>query len=567
MSGRWSEAAATVAAIAIAALHFCALLPYRVPAFALSDENAYLVAAKALVEEGRLPVQPTEPLEFVGTMWVENGRGEYYPKYPPGHSLLLAAARWLAGPAAVYWVNPLASTALVVLFFLFLRAFFRHAARGANEPLALSPDALAVMGTALLAANPSFLVFAVSSLSHSTAVLVETAGLLLGAFWLLKGATGAALGAGLLLGAAGAVRYTDVVFLLPVAAVAARRRWAGGRFPAGTLRFVLGAAVPLAALAGYHWVAFDGPLRTGYALTGEQAGFGLRLFVHNGPVLFAALLAGGLGLFLPLALLEAVALWRRDREAVLFFVLWVVPITLLYASYYWASESTPFSLVRFVLGIYLALVALGLLHLASLPFAAGSRLVALGAVAAGTLFLSLPLARLGLRGIAERNRGSLEVARLVGEALPEGSALIADDSVLRYLDYLDKWKLYNKDFFEAAGVERLHQRAADEGARFLQPERAREILAALPADVSPGALAAFLREFAARRLAGGGRLGILSSEAEEEDLRSALGPGFALTPRGRVARAPGPRPPSGAPQGAPQEAELVLYEVIEAAGR
>src|SRR3954469_7793759 len=74
------------------------------------DENAYLVSGKLLAQTGSPGFVPPDPYSLVGTMWISTPEGRFYPKYPLGQTLLVAAAIKTFGLRAAYLVNPFLMT-------------------------------------------------------------------------------------------------------------------------------------------------------------------------------------------------------------------------------------------------------------------------------------------------------------------------------------------------------------------------------------------------------------------------------------------------------------------------
>lgn len=284
--GRWrrwrSDVLLAVAVALVVAPVFQPLMAQQASRYALTaalwdgrtvvlDDYAHLLSVDRAERGGRLysdkaPGQPALAVPAYAAYRLFGG--------PPA-----TAARWYADPGL--WIVSLWSAALpaAVLAVLMRRLALRAAPRGATvAALALA------FGTMLLP-------FATVLFSH---VLAGALGL--GAYLLVsrpRPGRGALAAAGLVAGLAVTVEYTMAFVALLVAAVALARH---GR----RVGWLVAAAVPAgAALAAYHWVAFGGPLTTGYRFSGfaEQHSRGIVGVRPPEPALLAEVLLGERGLF------------------------------------------------------------------------------------------------------------------------------------------------------------------------------------------------------------------------------------------------------------------------------
>ncbi len=210
-------------ALALAGGFLLAAVAFDPPAHGGVDENGYLTGGKLLARHGTMAFRPAgpdgdfDPFQFVGRMWVAADAGTdretYYPKYPAGFPLLVAAALKLGGAGAVYLVNPVAA-ALAVLGTFFLG---RHL--GGTLPGLLAAVCFATSLTTIqCATDPN---------SHATAACCGVWGLYWLLLWLRGGGTAVAFAAGLAFGYAATIRYTEGLLILPLLWVAVVR---GGAF-------------------------------------------------------------------------------------------------------------------------------------------------------------------------------------------------------------------------------------------------------------------------------------------------------------------------------------------------
>ncbi|HTM22289.1 MAG TPA: hypothetical protein VL172_17335 [Kofleriaceae bacterium] len=299
------------------------------------NQNSRFALSRALAEHGTAVVD-----RYRGTSWdlscMADGGGRsaaphkglrpgehFYCDKAPGASVLavpvVAAAelfggsdrpspRWLAATSylATLWAVGLPSAIAVVMLALLLGAL----GVGTRERLAIA-----------LAYGLATLAFPYATLFYGHQL---AAALLLSGFALLVrqrrastslSANGELSLAGFLLGAAIAVEYPAALAALPIGAYALTfvRPWKR------TGWLIAGGAVPVIALAAYHWIVFGGPgvLPYDYSVQGNRSqGFFMGLGAPHGEALWQILVGRFRGLFfsapwLLLSLPGLVILWRR----------------------------------------------------------------------------------------------------------------------------------------------------------------------------------------------------------------------------------------------------------------
>ncbi|MGH7214734.1 MAG: hypothetical protein ACREIT_08220, partial [Tepidisphaeraceae bacterium] len=277
-------------------------LAYWVPAHQGVDQNGYIVGGKMLAQHWTMKFVPSlpgsaatfDPHQFVGRMWVGADHGtaseRYYPKYPIGLPLLFAVAMKLGGASGgavlVYWINPVAMTLATFATFYLLRL--------------VGGSFLALLATIAFATSPVTLGLTNEVNSHATTVCCVAWGMFFLLRWwqeggdapdcetasegedrsrwwrwfLVSGASLRRIGAGVLLGYACTIRYTEGLLVVPLVLVALfNLRWRDWRSWVDSA--LLGAwwAVPVLALLTYN-VRAIGSL-TGYDTTNESTGFAL----------------------------------------------------------------------------------------------------------------------------------------------------------------------------------------------------------------------------------------------------------------------------------------------------
>ncbi len=232
------------------------------------DASGY-VSQAALFVQGRLtirsPAWTTEP-PWYGVGWTAAPIGYrptqqkdvMAPSYPPGLSLVMAASQIIAGPAAVFWVAPLAGALAVWGTFLL--------GRGVAGPWA------GVMGAVLLACSPTFLAMFIQPMSDVPATACWTLAL-------VAASRTAPVRAGLATALAVLIRPN----LAPAVIVPALLLLLSPERPEHRVRRIVAFAAtvaPAAAIiAGLNWYYFGSPLISGYGLLSDL--YALERIVPN----------------------------------------------------------------------------------------------------------------------------------------------------------------------------------------------------------------------------------------------------------------------------------------------
>lgn len=468
-----------------------ALLHYLVSVTGGTDQNGYHTCARTFNLEGKFYREPIDKLEFIGSMWVVNDRGEFYPKYPPLYPLLAAGMNAMLGPGggfyATLWGAVLAAAGIFVLARFFLGPWYALLAAAA----AVSSPVLSGLAVTKNSHTPSLALFVWGMVAFFAALTPKREQW----FRILLAAV-----SGFLIAYCTGIRYTDFLLILIPAAAAflfARKR----RRRNLLIGLAAGAALPYGALALFHWHAYGAPWRSGYSLTDESSAFvpsfildNLRVYV---PEFFISVI-GPLGAF---ALLFRRVRWRR----LLFWLVWLLPTFVLYLMYYWAPESGGTGAMRFLVPLIPAVILLSLLSLRwvvrRLP---GRRLAALSLLAIAVVQLTWGL--VGSAKLCEKKAIAdfqhlvrLEVIR---NRIPEGAVIIANSGILNELDFERRWQLYPSYILNVKQIRDTIDRSLNAQAAGLQKARAIELRDEL-GGLSYGKLYEKLRNFfEAKRNAG-----------------------------------------------------------------
>lgn len=394
-----------IAAAAVLILHVNFLDTYWGPGHYGNNQNAYLVGGKFLATRGTTGFEPKSPWEFVGWMWNmadENstaaGGGWVYPKYPIGLPLLNATVYkvglWFSEDGdisrAVDWtfkVSPICTSAAMFAIFLITRLV-----AGSFAGI-LAMISFATLTVVMWLSNNPY--------SHAADMGFVCCGMYALIKWWQRGGWWRGAIAGFLLGYAATIRYTEGLLVLPIAAaVICSMRWhrpaawilawsifGACLIGAGALMMyapdrqgwmaalaitaivpiilmtvlmvvdghgkmilrlsvpLLAWAVPLVALVTFNYITVGSP--TGYDSTNESTGFTLTELQRKWRWGIDQFYNTGLYVLLPLSVGGMLMAFRWNWRLGLLLVLWYVPGTLLYLTYYWGMNLPVWGFLRF----------------------------------------------------------------------------------------------------------------------------------------------------------------------------------------------------------------------------
>ncbi|MCF6177715.1 MAG: glycosyltransferase family 39 protein [Victivallaceae bacterium] len=446
---------------------------YFVPVTGGTDSNGYHTCAKMIASQGQFHQTPIDDYQFIGNMWVVNERDEFYPKYPPLYPALAAGAITVFGNHGGFYLCPILAI-FAVLGMFFLCRFFM-------------PEKLAVVGSFLLATSPVFNHFALSKVSHGPSMAFLIWGFV--CFFVavsrrrLKTGIIYAMLAGLLLGYAEGIRYTNIILLIPPVLyglffLRKKRLWILASFSCGV-------AIPYLFLCWYHWSSFGSPITTGYSLTNEQSGFGLSYFWINLRLYIPGLISDGTGLVTSLALVGLVICFTRNKKRAWVFLAWIIPLLVIYMFYYWAPTTRSSSYLRFILPIFVPIYILALSALWQLTkkYSHNGQM---------TIVLLLVVIH-GIWGVCAsledsekyylQQSSAKKVVDFTLAQVPAGSVIFADYGSLNSLDFEKRWILYSSSILDQRYLKKRLRRSLENSVSGLQKQRA-ELLKKQLLDVS-----------------------------------------------------------------------------------
>jgi len=474
VSKRWVFA---LLALVVAGLFFYAQQIIHVNAHGGTDQNGYLVGGKQFAQHLTTAYTPPDQDSFVGLMWFGADMGtpheRYYPKYPLGLPVLYAACLWIGRdqwPFLAYWVSPICMTLAILGMYRLMRPLLgAYGAILSMIALATSPV------TILLGANPN---------SHAASLLFVIWGMVFLFAWWQKGGPGRALLAGLFLGYAVTIRYTEALLLLPVLLVILfNHQWKRPGSYGQVLALLIGWALPVGLLLGFNRWAFGA--WTGYGPTHESTGFSWENFQDNWDNMLRQLTTTGLFFLAPIGVLGLLMMFRWNWRIATVLLAWLAPPAVLYTAYYWAPDGLGLGYARFFLTV-LPPLTIGAVWLALPKVRPADGVPPVGR----RLFSPLPAAIVVLLCAATSaagagpqlendHRNNLTIAQAAGivtRHAPAGSMIFSEDRLLNDLQFVADYQLYVPDLFQNRAFTRRWNNRDPNTASPLQSQRVERVI-------------------------------------------------------------------------------------------
>ena len=354
-------------------------------------------------------------------------------------------------------VNPIAMTLALVGVFLLARLMLG--------------SFFALLATLLIATSPVCIGLTNTPSSHATAICLVAWGFYLLFRWWQSNGTARAIFAGLLIGSAVTIRYTEGMLIVPVLMVGLMN------LRKQSIWLIAGWAMPVAILASYNW--FSMHHLTGYDTTNESTGFTWGKFQDNWEIMLRELYNTGLFFTLPFTLFGALLLPKWNGRVAAVLAAWALPNLVLYTSYYWAPDGPNIGYLRFVLTIFPALSIATLFAFKwMVEQAHDSRRLVMITVAiliAVGCGVNLNTALASSETEAATTRSLLAGSQTILKNVPTGSSVFTVEQQLNYLQLVGDYHLYDIEQFDARKVEQYANVDPTIATSGLQPQRAAEI--------------------------------------------------------------------------------------------
>lgn len=427
--------------IVLAGFVWCMRL-YFAPAINHPDANGYWAQGSLMMEHGRTYLVPESNAAYIGMHWLMLGDNFFISRYPPGFPLIIGLVQELFGWRATFFINPVLAIATLIGMYLIVTR--------------LTSPGWGLLAVIVLGCNAPFAIHAMTEISHMPVAFCVVWGAYLLLRWSESGWVWWVFGAGLVLGCIPSTRYADSVVAIGVTVfllMHVRRFpkiWKHYLYAAG------GAAIPILPLLIRNQLMFGKFWATGYTLTNESTGFSMEYFKQHAIGYLQAMQGGGLGVMFALGLIGMI--WMlcvsRTRALSLMLLFAAVPFVMVYMAYYWAmgigggpgggpGGGNVGGALRFLVPIVPLFIIPGVWALDQIVRAAPmpARITIPIILLALQLTMYVPSLRDELRNTFDRKSVLAMATDALEQSVPEGSVVVADQSLLQHLDFVRKWKL------------------------------------------------------------------------------------------------------------------------------
>lgn len=424
------------------------------PAYREVDCEGYLILAKRMSHGGPLALKDDDIFYYQNHVWVENEKGEVSPKFAPGYPAVMAVFYKIGGDVAMFWVSPLCGALTLIGAFLLFRLWMS--------------SFTAVFATACLAANRMFIFYTGYLLTHSLDICAVTWGMYFLFKWRREGKWVYALGCGLVLGFACTVRFTEVLLAIVVAIAIVSRMFPYLR-EAIKYRMQISHGEPSNAVnPGFHPLISIGILiaayaffpclqiiynkemfgnfsTTGYYYSNEQYAYTWTQLVKSLPEIWSGMSKDGLFLTFEVGLVAMLVFgpWSEG----LMRILWVLPLIILHASYYWAGGGMAY--IRFFICLFPAFIGSAFAVVDKVPLTASRRYFAVIVFAAMVISFKVDHLKTGNSRLfsSPASKAVAECAGMLSKSLKPDAVIFSEWNCGSYLGTLCEFRYYNLDVF------------------------------------------------------------------------------------------------------------------------
>ncbi len=414
-------------AVLIVVIHFILLMHYFEPAISTPDAQGYFTQAKLITTTSRTSYQPESGLSYIGPHWSPALVDEYYTTFPPGFPVMLAVLYKPFGARAAFYLNPVLASLSLLGLFLIVRLWIG--------------DFWGVLAVLLFAANSIANEHALFGDSHTSVIFFLIYGLFFLTVWQKKKTMWSIFLAGLCFGMIPTIRYAETLILLAFAIFLLINFEKSKFYYTSLASGIIGAGIPIVALALRNQITFGAFWKTGYGLTDEPAHFGFNYFLDHFVPYIAQLMFEGLGILFITGLIGIGVMIRKKefQKLGILYLLIILPLTFLYMAYVWAPDpqSMRFLLPSFPIYILATVWLLKIITARKKRAGIVSTLI----VVLLTLTIGFPRSAFSLHHLKIKNSVLDKIATVVEKQVPKESIVIAKEGILQNLDVFGKWKL------------------------------------------------------------------------------------------------------------------------------
>ena len=427
-----------IAAMLVVVIHFVFIMTFFEPAISPPDANGYFAQAKLIANEHRTYFETESVLQYVGAHWLKTEDNKYFSRYPPGFPAILAAVFRIFGPEAALLVNPLMASLSLLALFLVCRSWI--------------DEWWGLLAAALMAFNPVVNQHALAGDSHTSTLFFLIWALFFLARWAETHSFWWAFVTGLFIGIIPAIRYPEALFVFAFGIFVILNLRDDSAAWRSLIAGMIGFAIPFSALCIRNHLAFGAFWKTGYGFTDEQVVCSWNYFISHSLQYLQKIQSEGSGLLFGPGLLGIAFLCaRRDtwKRGILLAAL-VVPVTLLYMSYFWPADSAS---MRFLLPTFFIYTIAGVWLLQMLG---ESNRMAAWAGSAVLLFVTiwwgLPMSIQSMQRLENPNAALAQITRVLKNHVEPGSIVIANKAINQHIDFAGYWRLADDSILMRSGM-------------------------------------------------------------------------------------------------------------------
>jgi len=446
--------------------HFVFLMNFFEPAISTPDANSYFTQAKQIAKEGRTYIETESPLQYIGPHWKQRVDNQYFCIHPPGLGAILSVVYAIFGPRAALWINPvMASLSLLGLFLLCT--------------LWIS-EGWAFLAVALMAVNPFANEHALFGDSHTSIIFFLIWALFFIAQWTREQSVRYAFGAGLFMGIIPTIRHPELLYLPAVVLFVFFHFKNNRKFWLSLAAGVIGVAIPVGALCIRNHMAYGAFWKTGFSIVGEQMSlFDLKYLARYGSEYVQKLMSEGCSLSFALGItgIAGLCAHRGTWKHGMLFTMLVVPVTVLYMSFFWGPDPQSMRYLLPTFYIY-TIAAVWLLYLVAVYY---RRSVLIGSIILLfiTIWWGLPQSMRSMQNLKRWNGVLAKVTSIIEQNVEPGSILIANEGINQHLDFIGDWRLVDSSVFRPKRPRTHHMINTNRSSLIIPPQGLRNVEARL----------------------------------------------------------------------------------------